>query len=280
MVLTKRPEDPEQIREQVSQGYARIAEARTSSCLEGSDCCGSLQPEQVALSLGYQAEELATLPSGANLGLGCGHPTAIASLKAGEVVIDLGSGAGIDVFLAAKQVGPSGQVIGIDMTDAMLKKARANARAGGYTNVEFRQGNIEQLPVDSASIDVIISNCVINLSPEKDRVFREAYRVLRAGGRMMISDIVLEKELPEEVSASIEAWAGCVGGASTRAAYLQTIRSAGFSEIRIEGETRFPAMASPDDPLVKRLSETLGFTSERAGQILSAITSLQLLVLK
>jgi SAM-dependent methyltransferase len=190
--------------------------------------------------LGYSKEQIDALPEGANLGLGCGNPTAIDSLRPGEVVVDLGSGAGIDVFLAARQVGDSGKVIGVDMTDAMLEKARKNASSGGYKNVEFRKGKIEDLPIEDETVDVVISNCVINLSPEKEKVFREAYRVLKPGGRMMVSDIVLEKELPPEVLSSVDAYVGCVSGASLRSEYLKTIEDAGFSETRVESEAKFP----------------------------------------
>lgn len=180
------------------------------------------------------------VPEGANLGLGCGNPVAIASLKEGEVVLDLGSGAGFDCFLAANAVGSKGKVIGIDMTPEMLAMARENARKGGYENVEFRLGEIENLPVANSSIDVVISNCVINLSPEKKRVFAEAFRVLKPGGRVMVSDIVLLKTLPEEVRNSIEAYVSCIAGAALKDEYIGAMKLAGFKDIEIMGETPVP----------------------------------------
>ena len=190
--------------------------------------------------IGYTDDELETVPEGANLGLGCGNPVALASLREEETVLDLGSGAGFDCFLAANKVGKTGKVIGVDMTPEMLEKARENAKKGGYSNVEFRLGEIENLPVADNSVDVMISNCVINLSPDKRRVFAEAYRVLRPNGRLMVSDIVLLKELPAFVMNSLEAYVSCVSGAMIREEYLRTIENAGFKEVKIVDETIFP----------------------------------------
>ena len=222
MTIVKRPEDADSVREMVQEGYSRVAK---ESPLRDVDA--------TAREIGYDDAQLRAVPEGANLGVGCGNPTAIDSLQPGEVVVDLGSGAGMDSFLAATQVGPTGRVIGIDMTDAMLEKARENAKKVGASNVEFRKGCIEELPLEDESVDAIISNCVINLSPEKDRVYREAYRVLRPGGRVMVSDIVLDAPLPVEIVQSIDAYLGCVGGASLRADYLQIVENAGFREIRV-----------------------------------------------
>jgi len=198
-------------------------------------CCGP-SPDRVARTLGYDDAALGAAPAGANLGLGCGNPTALASLRAGDVVLDLGAGAGFDAFIAAAAVGPTGRVIGVDMTPEMVAKARDNAQRAGAANVEFRQGLIEALPVDDASVDVVISNCVINLSPEKDRVFREAFRVLRPGGRLMVSDIVLDAPLPDALRTSVEAYVGCIAGAVLRADYLRTIREAGFHDVAVVQE--------------------------------------------
>jgi SAM-dependent methyltransferase len=190
--------------------------------------------------MGYTKEELDTLPEGADLGLGCGNPTALASIKEGETVVDLGSGAGIDCFLAAKKVGDTGKVIGIDMTPEMLDKARGNAKNGNIENVEFRLGEIDNLPVADNTADLVISNCVINLAPDKKKVFDEAFRVLKPGGRVMISDIVLLGELPEGIRSSMDAYIGCVSGAIHKDDYLQTIKDAGFKDVEIVSEATFP----------------------------------------
>ena len=187
--------------------------------------------------MGYSDEEMNAVPSGANLGLGCGNPTAIVSLKEGDIVLDLGSGAGFDVFLAAKKVGNSGKAIGVDMTDEMLVKARENAVRGGFTNVEFKKGDIENLPLNDSSVDVVISNCVINLAPDKAKVFAEIYRVLKTGGRLMVSDTVLIKELPENLKNDKDLLVGCVSGAILKEAYLNLLKAAGFSDITIHKET-------------------------------------------
>jgi SAM-dependent methyltransferase len=225
----------EEIRTSVRESYAKVATADACGC--GPSCCApSVGPDAVALSraLGYTDEEIAAAPEGANLGLGCGNPQAIAALKAGETVLDLGSGAGFDCFLAADAVGATGRAIGVDMTPEMLAKARVNAQKSGRTNVEFRLGEIEHLPVADDSIDVIISNCVINLSPEKDRVFREAHRVLRPGGRLAISDVVASATLPENIRGDLALYSGCVSGASTIDELESMMRAAGFDEIMIQ----------------------------------------------
>jgi len=203
------------IRKAVREGYGRIAEQSDSCCgaeVQASSCCGpetscgcGSSANTFSKVMGYTDSELGSIPEGANLGLGCGNPTALASLKEGDVVLDLGSGAGIDCFLAAAAVGKTGKVIGVDMTPAMLQKARENAQKGAFGNVEFRLGEIEHMPVADNSIDVIISNCVINLSPDKKQVFSEAYRVLKTSGRIMVSDIVLLKELPDDIKSSMDA---------------------------------------------------------------------------
>lgn len=196
----------------------------TSCCDTGSD------------GFEYTAEQLAAIPQGADLGLGCGNPTALASLREGEVVLDLGSGGGVDCFIAANRVGKTGQAIGVDMTPEMISRARQNAEKGGYSNVDFRLGEIERLPVPDNSVDVVISNCVINLSPDKPQVFKEIYRVLKPGGRVMVSDIVLLKELPEAIKKSVEAYTGCVAGASLKEDYLAVIKGAGFKDVDIASE--------------------------------------------
>jgi arsenite methyltransferase len=221
----------EGIRKTVRKRYGERAKAGTSCCATSRSCCGSGSPASKAI--GYSEEQLRAIPAGADLGLGCGNPTALASLKEGETVLDLGSGAGIDCFLAAQAVGPSGRAIGVDMTTEMIERARENARVNGVENVEFRLGEIEHLPVADSSVDVVISNCVVNLSPDKPQVFRDAFRALKPGGRMFLSDIVLLKELPEEIKGSIEAYVGCVAGASMKTDYLAAIEAAGFQDVEV-----------------------------------------------
>ncbi len=223
--------DDTSVKAAVKEAYGRIAQEQN-----GCGCgCGGGQTsvDDMARSIGYSDTELDQAPAGANLGLGCGNPTAITDLQPGERVLDLGSGAGFDCFLAADAVGETGRVIGVDMTPEMIDKARHNADRGGYRQVEFRLGEIEHLPVADGSIDAVISNCVINLAPDKERVFREAQRVLRPGGRMMVSDIVLTGVLSKKVTDSQEAYVGCVAGASPQQEYLATIKAAGFQEIEI-----------------------------------------------
>lgn len=239
------------IKKIVKESYAKIAKAN-SSCCAGSACCsGPDLTETISKKIGYKEEELKTVPDGANLGLGCGNPVALASLKKGETVLDLGSGAGFDCFLAAKRVGDKGKVIGIDMTPEMVEKAKINSEKGNYKNVEFKLGEIESMPIPGGSIDVIISNCVINLSPDKRKVFREAYRVLKPNGRLMVSDLVLQKELPDAIKKSADAYVGCISGALLKEEYLKIIREAGFTRIKIIGEAVFPADGTIDAEIAK-----------------------------
>ena len=227
----------------VKEGYAKIA-TQGVSCCSSSSCCGNTGlAKDISKSVGYSDEEINVVPKGANLGLGCGNPVAIASLKEGDVVLDLGSGAGFDAFLAAQKVGERGRVIGVDMTPEMLEKARANAKKGNYKNIEFRLGEIEKLRVEDNSVDVIISNCVINLSPDKESVFKEAFRVLKPGGRLMVSDLVLTKELPAIIKDSVEAYVGCLAGAIMKNEYLNYIKLAGFQYIKIVWQTNYPIEA-------------------------------------
>jgi arsenite methyltransferase len=232
---------PEEIRESVRKRYGEIAAKEQSGCgCTSSGCCSgpATAPQgSSSLQLGYSLEELQAVPAGADLGLGCGNPQAIAALQPGETVLDLGSGAGFDCFLAARQVGATGQVIGVDMTAEMVAKARKNAGAAGYANVDFRLGEIEHPPVADASVDVIMSNCVINLSPDKPQVFREAFRVLRPGGRLAISDIVATAPLPEEVRNDLALYASCMAGAAHFEELETMLREAGFGDIRIQLKT-------------------------------------------
>lgn len=228
--------DEKNIVDAVRERYAAIAKNQ-GSCCGPAVCCDDR--DVTDMTTGYRSEELASLPSGANLNLGCGNPTGLAELKPGDVVIDLGSGAGIDGFLAAQRVGPQGQIIGIDMTPEMIRKAQANSAAGGYANVEFRLGQIEDMPVASETADVVISNCVINLAPDKSKVFREIYRVLKPGGRFVVSDIVAKGEIPDADRQDMELWAGCIAGALDKETYLDIVRSAGFVDLAIKAEVDY-----------------------------------------
>jgi len=247
------------IKKAVRDRYAEVAAG--SSCCSGrvTSCCGHAdRAKGISSNIGYTKEDLEKVPEGSNLGLGCGNPIALASLKSGEVVLDLGSGAGFDCFLAADRVGSQGKVIGVDMTPGMIDKARENARKAGITNVEFRLGEIESLPVADGTIDIIISNCVINLSPDKKKVFKEALRVLKPGGRIMVSDIVLENELPEPVRNDISAYASCISGAILKDDYIVAIKEAGFSDINILDEVDFPIQYITSDDTVKIVKNSSG----------------------
>ena len=269
------------VKKAVREGYAEIAKQGGSCCGCGPSCCGSVSPAvQVSKQIGYSDEDLKAVPEGANLGLGCGNPVALASLKEGETVLDLGSGAGFDCFLAAQKVGRNGKVIGVDMTPEMIGRARENARKGGYANVEFRLGEIENLPVSDSSIDIIISNCVINLSPEKNRVFTEAFRVLKPGGRIMVSDIVLLKAVPNAIMDSIEMYVSCIAGASLKTDYLQTIESAGFKDVKVIDETPFPVEYMISDPTVQAIVKNLEISPETARDVASSIVSLKVAAAK
>jgi arsenite methyltransferase len=238
-MTTRSETEPDEIRELVRERYAEVA--RDGGMNFAGGCCGPA-PAEIAERIGYSAADTAAVPEGANLGVGCGAPLTVAALEAGETVLDLGSGAGFDAFLAARATGPSGRVIGVDMTDEMLAKAQANAEQAGIANVEFRKGYIEKLPVEDASIDVVLSNCVINLISDKAAVYREVARVLRPGGRMVISDVVLTAPLPEAIAANVAALTGCVAGAALREEYLETIAAAGLCDIEVVSETGFGAV--------------------------------------
>ncbi len=233
----------DEIKKIVRDGYAKAVTQKTSCCSTNSCCGGVTQAKDISKKVGYSDFEMSAVPKGANLGFGCGNPVALASLKEGDVVLDLGSGAGFDAFLAAQRVGEKGRVIGVDMTPEMLAKAKENAGKGSYNNVEFRLGEIEKLPVEDNSIDVIISNCVINLSPDKEAVFKDAYRVLKSGGRLMVSDLVLGKDLPKELKDSIEAYVGCLAGAIKKEEYLKFIAMSGFKDIKVVSESSYPVDA-------------------------------------
>jgi len=280
--MTKKDDE---IKKEVRDRYARAAKTKTSCCgsssakpaASASTCgCGSSAPDELKAGqlVGYSAEELNSLPEDANLGLGCGNPSALAGLRPGEAVLDLGSGAGIDCFLAAAKVGPSGRVIGVDMTPEMIDRARENARKSGAKNVEFRLGEIENLPVADNSVDVIISNCVINLSTDKPRVFREAFRVLKPGGRMLVSDLALSKPLPKAIRESVEAYVACVAGALVKDDYLGAMRGAGFTGVEVVSEKTFPAELVLDDSLTPEIIAKLNIPRRELVGHVSSVLSL------
>lgn len=266
--------DGQRMREQVREGYGKIATegvwvsaeqataASGDGCCGGGGCCGGVDAAAVARSVGYNEAELATLPEGANMGLSCGNPTAIAALKPGEVVLDLGSGGGFDCFLAGPKVGAPGRVIGVDMTPAMIDKARGSLgsyrRTTGLDNVEFRLGEIENLPVADASVDVVISNCVLNLSPDKGRVWKEIARVLKPGGRVAVSDLALLRPLPESVRSMVEALVGCVAGAVLVDETRRQMQAAGLAGIELNPKAGYvDAMESWQDPLYQKILAAL-----------------------
>lgn len=269
------------IKDVVKDRYGKIAKQGASCCGPETSCCGRPDPVQIiSKKIGYSDEELKAVPEDANLGLGCGNPLALSSIREGDTVLDLGSGAGFDCFLAAARVGRNGRVIGVDITSEMIEKARENARKGNYGNVEFRPGEIEKLPVADRTVDLIISNCVINLSPDKGKVFQEAFRVLKPGGRLMISDIVLLIELPKSIKDSIEAYIGCLAGAIMKEEYLRKITSAGFLDVRVVDESLFPLELMANDSTAKAIINKLNLPSEEIEGIANSVASVKVHAIK
>ena len=267
------------IRKVVRENYAQVVKGN-QSCCSPAGSCRTDQAGDISRQVGYTEEDIQSVPDGANLGLGCGNPVALASLAAGEMVLDLGSGAGFDCFLASGKVGEGGKVIGVDMTPEMVEQARENARKGGYQNVEFRLGEIEHIPAADSSVDVVISNCVINLSPDKPAVFRDAFRVLRPGGRLMVSDIVLLADLPDFIRSSIAAYVGCISGALRKEDYLAAITGAGFGEVRVMDETTFPVELMLNDPTAGAIIDKLNLTREKAADMASSVVSIKVSAVK
>ena len=268
----------ESVHETVRRGYANIATQGGSCCGPAQSCCGTANPSNVAKAVGYSDAELATLPEGANMGLSCGNPGALAALKPGEIVLDLGAGGGFDVFLVAQKVGPNGRAIGVDMTPEMLSKARHNAEGfrnrTGLNNVEFRLGEIEHLPVADASVDVVISNCVINLSPNKPQVWSEVFRVLKPGGRVAISDLALLKPLPAAVLESVEALVGCVAGAVLISETEDMMKALGFVDIQLEVKRDYiDSMSQWNDPLYRGIIARLPASEKLSNYITSLYVS-------
>jgi ubiquinone/menaquinone biosynthesis C-methylase UbiE len=269
----KTPADAESVVKNVRERYGAFATAGTSCCgpQQTTGCCGSTS--DVAASLGYDSVDLDLLPDGANLGLGCGAPLEHLDLKAGETVVDLGSGAGIDALIAARKVGPEGFVIGIDMTPEMLAAARRNAEAAGAEQVDFREGRLEDLPVDDASVDAVTSNCVINLVPDKSQVFNEIARVLRPGGRLVVSDIVLDGELPTAIRENVLAYVGCVAGAERREEYFEMLREAGLGKVDVLKDVDFLEMTENASPAeVISIMEETGIAREQVAGIVRSVT--------
>lgn len=271
---------PEKIKKEVRARYGQIAQHNTSCCTTSTSCCGSISTTDISKKIGYSEKELKSVPKDSNLGLGCGNPIALASLKKGETVLDLGSGAGFDCFLAANKVGSKGKVIGVDMTSEMIEKARDNARKNKYNNVEFRLGEIENLPVADNSVDVVISNCVINLSPDKKQVFKEVFRVLKPKGRLMVSDIVLLKKLPAFLQNSVQAYVGCVAGAMLKKDYIKTIKSVGFRNVKVIDETLYPIDFVADDPALKTITDKLNVPQQKIQKAVGSVASIKVFGVK
>jgi len=277
---TLRAKGKQAVRASVREHYAAIARQPEQSCCtpQPSCGCGTRGAVEMGKLIGYTPEELAAVPELANLGLGCGNPVAIASLAKGETVLDLGSGAGIDCFLAAARVGPKGKVIGVDMTPEMLRRARRNAKEGGYRNVVFKRGVIEDIPLPARSVDVVISNCVINLSVDKPRVFKEAFRVLRPGGRLMVSDIVLLRRLPQRLLDDAAAYSACIAGAAMKGAYLGMMREAGFERVKVTGQKAYPIeFLIEDTGVIQEFLEDTDLTGEQLKRAARAIVSVSVI---
>lgn len=278
--------EEKEIKKAVRKRYGEIAKKSSSCCgtsnkknsIETS-CCGNANTDitsNLYRVIGYTDDELQSAPLSSNLGLGCGNPLAHANIKEGDTVLDLGSGAGLDCFLAAKRVGKTGKVIGVDMTPDMIDKARDNALKSNYDNVEFRLGEIEHLPVADNSIDLIISNCVINLAPNKEQVFQDAYRVLKSGGKLMISDMVLLKELPNYIKNSIDAYIGCVSGALLKEDYISIIKKVGFSDVNILSQLSFPVDIIKANPDVIEKVKKLGIPSNELENLAKSVVSIKI----
>ena len=268
----KTPTAPDEVVAAVKDRYGAIAVESTSCCGPQTPCCGD-PAASTAAQIGYTPTDLGLLPEGANLGLGCGAPVAELALEPGETVLDLGSGAGVDVLLAAHGVGPSGHVIGVDMTPEMIAKARTNADAAGLTHVEFREGRLEELPVADSTVDAVTSNCVINLVPDKAAVFREIHRVLRPGGRLVISDIVLDGTLPEALATDLLAYVGCVAGAMERERYFRALDDAGLSEVEILRDVDFLAAVGDSlPPEVEQVAAASGVTRDDLRGVVRSVT--------
>ncbi|NTU52397.1 MAG: arsenite methyltransferase [Chlorobiaceae bacterium] len=259
------------IQDAIREQYASTLKPKSSK-----GCCSGLSTRNASQMHGYTVQELNSIPEEANLGLGCGNPIALATVNKGDTVLDLGSGAGIDCFLASGLVGSEGRVIGVDMTPEMIERARKNATNNGYNNVEFRLGRIEELPVSDESIDLVTSNCVINLSVDKPAVFREAFRVLKPGGTLMVSDIVLNGELPAHVLESVEAYVLCIAGAIQKKEYLEALGAAGFDGISVIAESHFPTELLLAHPDLKEIIEKMNIPVDELAELAKKVSSLKI----
>lgn len=274
--------DANVIKQSIVASYGKLAAAQSSIFNKLFACCNPDLANEVGQKVGYSEVELKEVPEGANLGVGCGNPSALANIQVGETVIDLGSGAGFDSFLVARQVGKNGQVIGIDLSDEMLTLAKKNAQKGNYSNVQFIKGDIEALPLDNDRAHHVISNCVINLSLNKGAVFQEAHRVLKVGGQLAISDVVLEGELPDFVKNSLAGHVACIAGAEKMEAYLKYVKDAGFKHVKVESKKTFPLELMLADPIVQKIAKQMDFnlSSKEAKDIASLVSSITLSAVK
>ena len=271
--------DKEQFKTSIKTGYANILKQSTQNKLTTSlfQCCNPKDiTKEVGRKIGYSDEQLTKVPENSNLGVGCGNPIALSSIKKGETILDLGSGAGFDCFLASEETGETGKVIGVDFTPEMVRQAKNNAKKGNYNNIEFKIGEIENLPIDDNTIDLIISNCVINLSNQKEKVFTEAFRVAKQGGRLMISDLVLLKELPDYILNSIEGHIACLSGTIRKSDYINAIEKAGFSNIKTDKEQPFPMELFLSDPLAKKIVTDNNLTEKEIKDIINSIASVSI----
>lgn len=271
--------DKEQIQKNVKRGYADIVKRNKKKSFLPNifQCCDTKEiATAIGKKIGYSEDELKNVPEDANLGIGCGNPTALASIRKGETILDLGSGAGFDCFLASKETGETGKIIGVDITPEMVALAKKNADKGNYKNVEFKVGEIENLPIESSSIDLIISNCVINLSNQKEQVFKEAFRVVKPKGRIMISDIILLKNLPDYVKNSVEGHIACLAGAVKKEDYINAITRAGFTDISFIKESKFPIELMLNDPIAEKIVRENNLTEKEISEIANSIASVSI----
>ena len=273
----------EQFKASIKTGYANILKQSVKNNIDTSlfQCCSPKDiTKEVGRKIGYSEEQLTEVPENSNLGVGCGNPIALASIKKGETILDLGSGAGFDCFLASKETGQTGKVIGVDFTSEMVKQANINAKKGNYNNVEFKIGDIENLPINDNTIDLVISNCVINLSNQKDKVFEEAFRVTKEDGRLMVSDIILLKELPDYIKNSVEGHIACLSGTIKKAEYIDKIEKAGFDNVKIDKEQTFPLELFLSDPLAKKIVIDNNLTRKEIESIVNSIASVSISAIK